>query len=274
MKEMHMFNNKPIISLKGEDRFILSSTSKGNQIKWYKDGAYYKADSFGYEGLAEVMSNVLAQYIKDFNYTPYKLCTIIEDDRQYTCCYCESFLKEGESYLSFVRILELLGFDFRSSDKDGMKTTFENVCAYVEKASGLDVRNFLAKALYFDSLILNEDRHLNNIGIINCGNGYRIAPYFDNGLSMMSDVRDYPLESDFYENLKRVHAKPFLRTFERQVKVLNEMEFPPLVIDYDPLLEELDNFTSSAYSKDEIVRCRAVLKVQLRKFEGKAWKRL
>lgn len=30
-------------------------SSKGNQLKWEKDGIWYKADSAGYEGLAEYM---------------------------------------------------------------------------------------------------------------------------------------------------------------------------------------------------------------------------
>lgn len=30
-----------------KDRFNLSSTSKGNQIKWFKDNIYLKADSLG-----------------------------------------------------------------------------------------------------------------------------------------------------------------------------------------------------------------------------------
>ena len=263
-----------IIYLSDKNRFILSSTSKGNQIKWYKDGIYYKADSFGYEGLAEVMANILAKHIKDFDYTEYKLCTIVEGDRQYNGCYCSSFLEDSESYLSFMRILELLHFDFEKNSKEGMKVTFKNICKHIKYVTGIDIQSYLAKALYFDSLILNEDRHLNNIGIISYITGYKAAPYFDNGLSMLADTRDYPLDLDLYENIKHAHAKPFLRTFEKQVKILNEMGFVPLIIDYDSLIKELDNFTSLNYSEDKIVRCRAVLKVQLRKFEGKAWKKL
>lgn len=35
-------------------------SSKGNQLKWYKNGIWYKADYTGYEGLTEyVVSNLL-----------------------------------------------------------------------------------------------------------------------------------------------------------------------------------------------------------------------
>ena len=35
-------------------------SSKGNQLKWYKNEIWYKADYTGYEGLAEyVVSNLL-----------------------------------------------------------------------------------------------------------------------------------------------------------------------------------------------------------------------
>lgn len=37
-------------------------SSKGNQLKWFRDGIWYKADSTGYEGLTEYMISHLLQY--------------------------------------------------------------------------------------------------------------------------------------------------------------------------------------------------------------------
>lgn len=51
-----MFQNYEIVQLDEADRMLQSSTSKGNQTKWFRNNRYYKADSFGYEGLAEWLS--------------------------------------------------------------------------------------------------------------------------------------------------------------------------------------------------------------------------
>ena len=37
-------------------------SSKGNQLKWKKDGYWYKADYTGYEGLAEYMVSYLLNF--------------------------------------------------------------------------------------------------------------------------------------------------------------------------------------------------------------------
>lgn len=68
---MKLLNNWDIVHLNEEDRFMLSSTSKGNQIKWYQAGKYYKADSFGYEGLAEVFTNIVEKNLKKVKAKPF-----------------------------------------------------------------------------------------------------------------------------------------------------------------------------------------------------------
>ena len=36
-------------------------TSKGNQLKWFEDGYWFKADQFGYEGIAEAVVTYFLQ---------------------------------------------------------------------------------------------------------------------------------------------------------------------------------------------------------------------
>lgn len=271
---MKLLNNWDIVHLNEEDRFMLSSTSKGNQIKWYQAGKYYKADSFGYEGLAEVFTNIVEKNIKDFEFVDYSLCEVMEGSSRYIGCYSRSFLRENESFLSFMHLLELSGVDSEDYMKDGMKNAFKYICDYLVKLCDISVAEYLARTLYFDAIICNEDRHLNNIGLIMQDDTFYFAPYFDNGLALLSDVRDYPLECDFHENLKKVKAKPFLSTFDKQVKTLNQMGFTPLKINYESLIKEIDDFSVDLYDSGKISRCRAVVKNQLRKYEGVAWTRL
>ena len=42
---------------------------------------------------------------------------------------------------------------------------------------------------------------------------------------------------------------------------------------YADLLQDIDNYNTELYSMDKINRCRAVIKIQLRKFEGIVWEK-
>lgn len=61
-----------------DDRFQLSSTSKGNQIKWVKNGVWLKSDSLGYESIAEALVSTLEMFIHRIDYVDYSLCKIHE----------------------------------------------------------------------------------------------------------------------------------------------------------------------------------------------------
>ena len=145
--------------LNKDNRLEYSSTSKGNQIKWFFDGKYYKADSFGYEGLAEWVVSRFSESIFDIAYTPYYPCLIEEDEHQYNGCYSESFLKEDESFISFAHILELKYLDYSSQIKGGFSSSFSFLCDEIKMVTGLDVSHYVAQNLYLDAIILNEDRH-------------------------------------------------------------------------------------------------------------------
>ena len=177
-----------VVHLNKDVRLEHSSTSKGNQIKWFLDESYYKADSFGYEGLAEWVVSKFSEAIVDLSYTPYNCCLIEEDGCQYNGCYSKSFLKEDESFISFAHILELKYLDYSKHIKSGFQSSFQFICDEIKMVTGMDVSCYMAQNLYLDAIILNEDRHLNNFGVVK-GNGYyRLAPVFDNGLSLLSDL--------------------------------------------------------------------------------------
>lgn len=103
-----------IVEVPEERRFLLSSTSKGNQIKWFYNNEYLKADSMGYEGLAEAFVSELESRIvnPDFSYVDYQMCIIREissdsgDSMDYTGCCSKNMLNDGEFLLSVYRMLE------------------------------------------------------------------------------------------------------------------------------------------------------------------------
>lgn len=52
-----------MIQLSDKDiRLNNRQSSKGNQLKWYSNNIWYKADYTGYEGLAEYMISSLLKY--------------------------------------------------------------------------------------------------------------------------------------------------------------------------------------------------------------------
>lgn len=51
-----------IINVSSKNRLETGSTSKGNQLKWFRDGKFIKLDLLGYEGAAEVAVSYLLQW--------------------------------------------------------------------------------------------------------------------------------------------------------------------------------------------------------------------
>ena len=138
----------------------------------------------------------------------------------------------------------------------------------VERMTGL--RGFgiyLNKLLTIDAIFLNEDRHTHNIAVLMNGAGmFKYCPIFDNGLSLLSDLNDYPLTDDLYTCIERVQAKPFDSDHVEQVTAAEQLYGRQLTfrISHGELRSEL-NLLSEAYSPDILQRAERVLLEQKRK---------
>ena len=53
-----------VYSIADNRSFLAQSSSKGNQTKWVYNGKFLKADSMGYESIAEVVSSELEAQIQ------------------------------------------------------------------------------------------------------------------------------------------------------------------------------------------------------------------
>ena len=69
-----------------------------------------------------------------------------------------------------------------------------------------------------DMIILNEDRHLNNLALIFDGNAFKPSPIFDNGLSLLTGNRSVNWKFPVSDNVKRVVARPFSGSHEKMVE--------------------------------------------------------
>lgn len=265
---------KGISSIKVSGKNVISTTtSKGNQPKWVIGNTWLKRDLFGYEGLAETIASELLR-CTNIDHVKYYTCFIESNGKKYTGCYSYNFLDEGESFITFNKIIKSMEFDIekeskRLSSKELMLATINVVNDYC----GIDVTKYVADNLLIDAIIMNEDRHLNNLGVVKTASGFRYAPIFDNGLSLLSDEALYS-EYAIGDAIKKVRSKPFSSRFEKQVKIINQITPYKIVLNYDEVKYMFSNYKNGHHSERRILRAFGVIRMNLRALEGKAWVRL
>ena len=204
---------------------IAETSSKGNQEKWVDGNRWYKLDQFGYEALAETLISQLLEFSnceKDypFRFTRYQMERITAHGVERTGCSSENFLLPGHSIITLshlykreseVSLRNLLAR--QSSDKKRI--------AYLAEATaeltGLALfPQYLTLLFEVDALFLNDDRHLNNIAVLECGGKYDYCPIFDNGAGLLSNTRTAPMDIEPKALITVQRARPFGTTFNRQ----------------------------------------------------------
>lgn len=251
-----------------------STNSKGDQGKWRIGDVWIKADTQGYEGLAEELGTLLLTCVEDVPHVSYAVCTLKIGDVVRHGCYSHSmFLHGDEAFVSLSRLFEQRGLLFEDllqgrSAQEGIAS----VLSFLESNYGLHLEDYLCKTLYVDLLMANEDRHPNNLGVIRDmkANQFRMAPIFDNGLAFLARNTLWgklPVEVA----LRRLKYEPF---GNRQVQALRKL-FPDykLRINKDLLDKRLSEYTNSLYSEQTVARAIAVLNHQLDAYEGSVWTR-
>lgn len=208
------------VVLGGEYLRDMENSSKGTQLKYFRDNLWYKQNQNGYEGKAEMLCSLLMGCTDVENYVRYEECRI----NGRPGCMSHNFLAEGEECVTLQRLYEYhtggqLYDAVRKQEKVEERILY--VIGFVQKATGLDMTNYLSKMLALDMVILNIDRHFHNICLIRKENGgYRLAPIFDNGAALLSNYGLFPVEDSLEENIRRAVAAPFSGSFWQQAQVL------------------------------------------------------
>ena len=266
-----------VFSVSRGERFELSSTSKGNQTKWVKGNKFLKADTMGYESIAEVLASEVEKATKGIDYVDYFLCKIVEDDiTSYYGCVSDIFTSKDDSIISLYSILKkYYGGERVLKEKLGDIVGVDlvnTILAVVSKVTGIsyaDIKNYLSTIVRLDAILLNEDRHFNNIAFIKNNGDYRFCPIFDNGLSFLSDTNDYPLDKKGVSHkISRVKSQPFSRDWRKQIGYFDDGDL--LHIDINSLRYRLENYTVD-FKKEEYERALEVLKSRLKTLKGVAW---
>lgn len=108
-----------------------------------------------------------------------------------------------------------------------------------------------------DMLVLNEDRHLNNLAVIFKEDHFVCAPIFDNGVSLLTTNQSVNWNFSIEENVRKVIARPFCGSHEKMYEYLGN----GFSLDYQEVHKWLDTEPQS--------REREVLEYQLQRCEKK-----
>lgn len=247
-------------------------TSKGDQPKWQVKGQWYKADHMGYEALAEVVVSRLLKKSNVLEFVSYEPVRVLCEDKESSACVSKNFRAKGEILLPFERLHRAYHGRGLAAELAHMETgeKIRYTVDFVEQTTGLrQVGQYLTTLLELDSFFLNEDRHTNNLAVIRNEDTkeYRLCPVFDNGLSLLSDLNDYPMEEDIYRCISKVKAKPFDMDFDEQVAAAELLYGPQLRFSFSRYdLEAVFDGLTEYYPEETIRRVDRVLREQMRKY--------
>ena len=131
-------------------------------------------------------------------------------------CVSNNFLKDDETFITIYRLhFNILGKDpALVTSKMDYDDAIEYILNFVKVNTKVDISTYLANTFVLDALILNEDRHFNNLGLIYDGTAFRPAPIFDNGKSLFIGNKKYDPKKNISENKRNAFSKAFSGSFE------------------------------------------------------------
>jgi len=130
-------------------------------------------------------------------------------------------MQPGDSLITINRLLTShLGFPLKqklmrlTSDKKRIAYMAEATAEY----TGLTAfPQYLTLLFEVDALFCNDDRHLNNIAIIERGGKYSYCPIFDNGAGLLSNTQISRMDIAPKALIQVLRARPLGTTFTRQM---------------------------------------------------------
>lgn len=103
----------------------------------------------------------------------------------------------------------------------------EYILRFAEETTHVDLHEYMANTFVLDEIILNEDRHFNNLALIYDGSIFRPAPIFDNGKSLLVGNKK-----------GKAYAKAFSGDFELNRKYLQR--YATLEIDASKVMKYIE----------------------------------
>lgn len=239
------------------------STSKGVQPKRIVGDTFIKYDSNGYEGLCEIIAyHLLTQTnLAEYRYAEYypletegcksprfaEESEIVTLYRALTHYYSMPLDRIIEQYVNTYDILTFSWYDF--------------ILDFIQTRFKYDARDFFSLLFEFDRLILNTDRHYNNIVFVKSEGNY--SPIvFDHGAAFCSDKQLFN-SNDILADLKYALCKPFNEDFDKQVELAQRKSNARLTFISKEIVLCISNLP---YSEIDKQRVKSILNHQLNKY--------
>ena len=253
-----------MVRLFEDDMFELGrASSKGNQLKFCRDGVWYKADYLGYEGLAEYTISKLLAFsdLSRDEYVDYELEQIEYNGNVYNGCKSRDFT-DGRTLITLERLFQStygIGLNrmiYRTTDhEERLRLLVEQV----ERVTGIpEFGVYMSKMLTVDSVFLNEDRHTHNIAVLTDNRGnFSPAPIFDNAAGLLSDTTmDYPRAKDVFSLMQSVKSKTFCDNFDEQTDIAEKLYGARIHFSFT--LNDVTEIVNAADMYDTAIRMRVV----------------
>ena len=205
-------------------------SSKGNQMKFERNGRWYKTDYLGYEGLAESTVSGLLRFsdLSPEEYVSYTTEQIAYNGTVFNGCSSPDFT-DGWQLITLERLFEQaygIGANRMIYAIPDHAERLKTLVDQTIRITGLETFGaYMSKMLTIDTLFLNEDRHSHNIAVMtNARKEFKLAPFFDHGASLLSDTMlDYPLGQDPLLLRKKAKPRTFCEDFDEQLDIAEEL---------------------------------------------------
>lgn len=194
------------------------ASSKGYQKKWESNGYWYKEDEIGGEAFIEELVSIFLSLQSSLSFVAYKRV----GDGSISCS--KSFKQPGEEFYTLYRICKFMTYTdkqleevWRSSTKDQIRFVVDLLHKF--QLDFTYIFRVLQYAFELDALILNEDRHWNNIGLLLHSDWIEIMVGFDFGGSLGLFHKDIPISLI----PRKAKARTVSTSFSKQLVALYEV---------------------------------------------------
>lgn len=194
----------------------------------------------------EPYNEVLASRIMERLHIPHVTYSLLLE-KKYPYSVCENFITPDTELISAWHIMQ----EVKKPNHVSLYRHYLNCC---ELLGIPDMTESLNQMLILDYLILNEDRHLNNFGVIRRADTLDFigaAPIYDSGTSLWFDKPTSMITAG-----ARLTCKPFKNNHEEQIRLVTDFNW----IDFSTLSgidEELREIVKDSPFVDE-ARCQAL----------------
>lgn len=194
----------------------------------------------------EPYNEVLASHIMERLDIPHvKYSLLVEDDYPYSVC--EDFITPQTELISAWHIMQTI-------KKPNHISVYQHYLDCCEALGIPDMKDSLDRMMVLDFLMVNEDRHQNNFGVVRNAETLQYmgaAPIFDSGTSLWFDK---PVA--MIGRAAKLECKPFKNSHEEQIKLVSSFNWLDLNALYN-IDEELRELVRGSLFIDN-ARCDAL----------------